>query len=176
MDKNPDKRLSIVAVSPVDLARALSAGDDVTVLSSGICTEEVLRASAALRDRGVSLRHLHISTLKPFDDPTVVEALQAARHGVITMENHTTIGGLGSAVAEVMAKARLPKRLIRLGVQDQYAHGASRPYLLKKYGLDAPALVRAVEQLCGRSLDLADRDFQAVEVARDQSTAKPEDL
>ena len=157
-------------------ARVLSTGDDVTVLSSGICTEEVLRASAALQDRGISLRHLHVSTLKPFDDPTVTEALQAARHGVITMENHTTIGGLGSAVAEVMAEAGLSKRLIRLGIKDQYAHGASRPYLMKKYGLDAPALVAAVETLCGQSLELTEADFQAVEIARDQSTAKAEDL
>lgn len=157
-------------------ARVLSTGDDIAILSSGICTEEVLRASAALRDRGISIRHLHVSTLKPFDDPTVVEALETARLGVITMENHTTIGGLGSAVAEVMAEAGLPKRLIRLGIQDQYAHGASRPYLMKKYGLDAPALVRAVEQLAGKSLDLTDADFQAVEIAQDQSTAKAEDL
>ena len=110
------------------------------------------------------------------DDPTVNEALHAARHGVITMENHTTIGGLGSAVAEAMAEAGLPKRLIRLGIQDQYAHGASRPYLMKKYGLDAPALVAAVEQLCGKSLDLTDADFQAIDIAPDQSTAKAEDL
>lgn len=157
-------------------ARVLSAGDDIAVLSTGICTEEVLRASAAIEDRGISLRHLHISTLKPFDDPTVTEALLAAKHGVITMENHTTIGGLGSAVAEVMAEAGLPKRLVRLGIQDQYAHGASRPYLMKKYGLDAPALVHAVEQLCGKSLNLTEADFQAVEIARDQSTAKAEDL
>jgi transketolase len=157
-------------------ARVLSPGDDITVLSSGICTEEVLRATAALQDRGISLRHLHISTLKPFDDPVVVEALQAARLGVITMENHTTIGGLGSAVAELMAEAGLPKRLIRLGIQDEYAHGASRPYLTKKYGLDTAALVRAVEKISERSLDLTDADFQTVEVTRDQSTAKAEDL
>jgi len=157
-------------------ARVLSGGDDVAVLSSGICTEEVMQATQALGDRGVSLRHLHISTLKPFDDPTVVEAIQAARLGVITIENHTIIGGLGSAVAELMAEAGLPKRLVRLGIQDQYAHGASRAYLMKKYGLDAAALVRAVESLSGESLGLADEDLRAVELAPVESTSKPEDL
>ena len=157
-------------------ARVLSAGDDIAVLSSGICTEEVLRVSKAIGDRGIGLKHLHISTLKPFDDPTVMEALQSARLGVITMENHTTIGGLGSAVAELMAEAGMGKRLVRLGIRDQYAHGASRPYLMKKYGLDAPAFVAVVEQLCGRSLDLSEADFQVADIARDQSTAKPEDL
>ncbi len=157
-------------------ARVLSMGDDIAILSSGICTEEALRASAALRDRGISLQHLHVSTLKPFDDPAVDHALAAARFGVITMENHTTIGGLGSAAAELMAEAGLPKRLIRLGIRDQYAHGASRPYLMKKYGLDAAALVGAVEQLVGRSLGLTESDFRPVEIARNQTTVKAEDL
>ncbi len=157
-------------------ARVLSAGSDITILSSGICTEEVLRASSALRDRGISLQHLHVSTLKPFNDPTVAEALRTARLGVITMENHTIVGGLGTAVAEVMAEAGLPKRLIRLGIQDQYAHGASRSYLMKKYGLDAAALVRAVEQLSGKSLHLTESDFHPVEIARNQTTTKAEDL
>jgi transketolase len=142
-------------------ARTLSAGEDITVLSSGICTEEVLRVTESLAQKGVSLRHLHVSTLKPFDDPAVREALEVARRGVITIENHTVIGGLGSAVAEVMAEAGLPKKLIRLGLKDQYAHGASRPYLLKKYGLDAEAVVGAVEQLVGESLE--------IEVAQDET-------
>jgi transketolase len=157
-------------------ARVLSEGDDIAVLSSGICTEEVMRATRALRDRGVSLRHLHVSTLKPFDDPALMEAIRAARLGVITMENHTIIGGLGSAVAELIAEAGLPKRLVRLGIKDQYAHGASRAYLMKKYGLDAAALVRAVEELWGESLGLADEDLRAVELAPVESTAKAEDL
>lgn len=157
-------------------ARILSEGNDVAVFSSGVCTEEVMRATRALSDQGVSLQHLHVSTLKPFDDPALIEAIQAARLGVITMENHTIIGGLGSAVAEMMAERGLPKRLIRLGINDQYAHGASRAYLMKKYGLDAPALVRAVEELSGKSLGLADEELRAVELAPLESTSKAEDL
>ena len=157
-------------------ARVLSSGDDLTVLSSGICTEEALKTTDALRRCGVALRHLHISTLKPFDDPAVTDAIGAARLGVITMENHTTIGGLGSAVAEMMAEAGLGKRLIRLGLDDQYAHGASRPYLMRKYGLDAAALVRAVETLTGESLNLTDDDFHIPEIAPTQGISKAEDL
>ncbi|MFH1923173.1 MAG: transketolase C-terminal domain-containing protein [Planctomycetota bacterium] len=157
-------------------ARVLRQGTDVTVLSSGICTEEAMRATQAMCDLGVSVHHLHLSTLKPLDDPAVREALVSARHGVITMENHTIIGGLGSAVAELMAEAGLPKRLIRLGIKDQYAHGASRPYLMKECGLDATALVRAVEDLTGQSLGLSAEDLTAVRIAPIQSTAQPEDL
>ncbi|MFH1264308.1 MAG: transketolase C-terminal domain-containing protein [Planctomycetota bacterium] len=157
-------------------ARVLRQGTDVTVLSSGICTEEAMRATRAMCDLGVSVHHLHLSTLKPLDDPAVRDALASARRGVITMENHTIIGGLGSAVAELMAEAGLPKRLIRLGIKDQYAHGASRPYLLRECGLDATALVRAVEELTGQSLGLSAEDLTAVRIAPIQSTAQPEDL
>ena len=84
-------------------ARLLSTGNDITLFSSGICTEEVMRVTHLLRERGLSLHHLHISTLKPFADPAIIEALARTRYGVITVENHTVIGGLGSAVAEKMA-------------------------------------------------------------------------
>ena len=108
--------------------------------------------------------------------PSVLEAIRASRYGVITFENHSIIGGLGSAVAETMAEAGLGKRLVRLGLKDQYAHGASRTYLMKEYGLDATALVRAVEQLTGKTLGLAPEDLEAVRLEPAQSTAKPEDL
>jgi transketolase len=157
-------------------ARLLSAGSDVTLLSSGICTEEAMRATAALAARGVTLRHLHISTLKPFDDPAVLEAVAGARYGVITVENHTIVGGLGSAVAEWMAEAGLGKRLRRIGLRDTYAHGASRPYLMKKYGLDALAVVRAVEALLDAPLDIHEADLAAVRLAEVHSQARVEAL
>jgi transketolase len=157
-------------------ARALRDGGDVAILSSGICTEEAMRATTALAARGVSLRHLHVSTLKPFDDPAVLDAAASTRHGVITMENHTIVGGLGSAVAELMAEAGLGKKLVRIGLKDTYAHGASRPYLMKKYELDALALVRAVEALTGNSFDIGEDDLASVRLAAVHSAAKVEAL
>ena len=77
-----------------------------------------------------------MSTLKPFTDPQVVEACKKARYGVLTIENGTVIGGLGSAVADVMAENGIGKRLIKVGLQDTYAHGASKMYLLKKYHME----------------------------------------
>src|SRR5690606_28026325 len=65
---------------------------DVVVLTSGICTQEALRALPTVRARGVTVRHLHVSTLKPFDDPAVASALRSARVGVVTMENHLITG------------------------------------------------------------------------------------
>ena len=140
-------------------ARVLSEGHDVTLLTGGICTAEALRATPALAARGVSLRHLHVSTLKPFSDEAVLQALATPRHGVITLENHSVIGGLGSAVAEAMATAGCGRPLVRLGLQDTYAHGASAPYLMREYGLDAAALVQAVEQLVGQPLGIDETEL-----------------
>ena len=136
-----------------------------------------MRATSALAGRGVALRHLHISTHKPFAGPAVLEACASARYGVITMENHSVIGGLGSATAERMAEAGLGQRLIRIGLKDTYAHGASRPYLMKKYGLDATALVRAVEDLTGEAFGLTEADLAAVRLSgASGSAAKVEAL
>ena len=157
-------------------ARVLGTGADLTLLSSGICTEEALRAAGVLRSRGVEIQHLHISTHKPFNDPIVLDALRRSRNGIITMENHTTQGGLGTAVAEMMVEHGVSKRLVRLGLQDTYAHGASRAYLMRKYGLDALALVQAVQTLLGRPLRITEDDLQSVRIEAVHSAAKVEAL
>jgi transketolase len=157
-------------------ARVLSNGSDITILSSGICSEEVMRASQVLRERGVSICHLHISTLKPFTDATVLDAASQARYGIITVENHTIIGGLGSAIAEVMAENGLAKKLIRLGLKDTYAHGAGRAYLLREYGIDAMAVVGAAAKLLGKPLNITENQLTAVRLEAVHSEAKAEAL
>jgi len=157
-------------------ARVLSTGTDLTLFSSGICTEEAMRATKVLKERGVSIQHMHISTLKPFNDPAVLDAAAQARYGVITMENHTIVGGLGTAVAEVMAEAGVGKRLVRIGLKDVYAHGASRHYLMREYGLDALALVRQVEGLLGASFGITEDDLASVRLEAVHSEAKAEAL
>jgi transketolase len=159
-----------------DRVRVLSEGDDVTVLTAGITTEEALRAATPLAAAGVGITHLHVSTHKPFGDPVVLESIKRARHGVVTMENHTVVGGLGSAVAEVMAENAVGKRLVRLGLQDTYAHGASRSYLMHEYGLDAAALVRGVEGLMGKTTGISEIDLEAVRIEEVHSLAKAEGL
>ncbi|EGV31278.1 1-deoxy-D-xylulose-5-phosphate synthase [Thiorhodococcus drewsii AZ1] len=157
-------------------SRLLSEGGDLAVISSGICTEEALRAVQVLRRQGLAIRHLHVSTLKPFTDPLVEQVIAEARLGVIAMENHGIIGGLGSAVAELMAEKGLGKRLIRLGLRDTYAHGASRQYLMREYGLDAMALVRAAETLSGIRFELTEENLSAVRLETMRQVDKTEDL
>ncbi len=157
-------------------ARILSTGSDITLITSGVMTEEALRAVPLLQERGVSITHLHISTLKPFDDPRVLAALKNAKYGVITMENHTIIGGLGSAVAETMAENGIDIKLHRIGLKDTYAHGASQKYLMAEYGLDAKALITRVELAIGRSLNIKEGDIAEQRSVSVHSSAKVEAL
>lgn len=143
----------------LDRARVLSEGSDVALISAGIETEEAMRAVRALVARGVGIRHLHVSTHKPFADPEILRSVAGARAGVVTAENHTIVGGLGSAVAERIAEVGLGARLVRIGLQDTYAHGASRTHLAREYGLDAPAIVRAVERLLGHETGIRDTEL-----------------
>ncbi len=142
--------------------RVLSEGADIAIFSSSICTEEAMRATAVLAEKGLSIQHVHISTLKPFTDPTVVETLKKVKYGAVTIENHVTIGGLGSAVSDVIAEHGIGKKLIKVGIPDTYTHGASKMYLMKKYGLDAMTLIRAVETLTQKSFGIQEENLEEV--------------
>ncbi|HEY3335256.1 MAG TPA: transketolase C-terminal domain-containing protein [Candidatus Limnocylindrales bacterium] len=144
----------------LDRVRVLAEGTDVALITSGVETEEGLRAVHALRRRGVGVQHLHVSTHKPFDDPAILAALERTR-AVVTAENHTVVGGLGSAIAERLADHGLGRKLVRVGLQDTYAHGASREHLMREYGLDAAGIVRAVERATGEQLGLSDEELAA---------------
>jgi len=160
----------------LNTARILSSGDDLTLITSGVMTEEALRATGLLKEKGVAITHLHISTLKPFTDPAIIRALKKAKRGVITMENHTIVGGLGSAVAEVMAENAVGVPLRRIGLKDTYAHGASQKYLMSEYGIDAKSLVDTVEELLGATFDIAEEDLQEQRSVSVHSSAKVEAL
>ncbi|MDR1873453.1 MAG: hypothetical protein LBQ90_00360 [Synergistaceae bacterium] len=158
--------------------RRLSSGRDFdfVLVTSGICTEEGMRASAALRDRGVEIAHYHVSTLKPFEPAEILEAAAASRRGVITLENHSVVGGLGSVVAECMAEAGVGRPLRRLGLQDTFAHGASRRYLMREYGLDAMAVVSAVEEIIGERFAIDEKSLMETYTPAAHSDAKAESL
>ncbi len=157
-------------------ARTISRGSDITVLSSGICTEEAMCAIQALQREGVSIQHMHITTLKPFNDYKVLEAIANSHYGVITMENHSIIGGLGSIIAEQMAEFGIGKKLVRIGLKDTFIHGASRPYLMRKYRLDAPALIDEAGKLTGQNFNISEDELARSYVAPVHSDAKAEAL
>ena len=118
-------------------------GSDVVLLVSGMMVAPALAAARVLRSAGIATVVLNIPVIKPLDAATVLAAA-AATQTVITAENHSIIGGLGSAVAEALAEAALRRPLHRLGLQDTYAEGAKTPsYLFTKYGLTVQHLIDA---------------------------------
>jgi transketolase len=127
----------------LNLARAdvVAAGTDVVYFASGMMLATALAAARTLGEHGVSAGVVHVPVIKPLDTATVRRAAAAAKV-VITAENHSIIGGLGSAVAETIAEAGLGRPLRRIGLQDTFAEGSlNAPYLFEKYGLSALRLV-----------------------------------
>ena len=160
----------------LDHPRVLSSGRDLTLVTSGVCTEEALRAVTVLKARGLAIQHLHLSTLKPCHSPLVREALETPKYGVLSLENHLATGGLGSILAEKIADEGLGTKLTRLGLQDTFAHGASKPYLMREYGLDALALTSAVERMVDQPLDIREEELSAVRIDAVHSEHKAEAL
>jgi transketolase len=127
-----------------ELGKAVTVrdGSDVTLVSTGVQTVRTFEAAEILAAEGIEALVLHIPTIKPIDAEMLVRA--AAVTGlVITVEEHTVIGGLGGAVAEVLSE-RHPVPLRRLGIRDTYGESGPNEKLLDKYGLSAGGVARDV--------------------------------
>ena len=134
----------------LDRADVLQRGEDVALFASGMMLAPALAAARLLGDHGVAVSVVNVPVIKPLDAATVT-AVAAAAKVVVTAENHTVVGGLGTAVAEVLAEAGLGRPLRRVGLRDTFAEGArTGPYLFGKYGLSTQAVVDAVWMALGR--------------------------
>lgn len=121
----------------------LRDGADVTLVSTGVQTSRVMEAAALLAESGIQAGVVHVPSLKPLDEAAFVAELQSSSL-VVTVEEHSIIGGLGGLVAEVVG-AELPgTRVIRLGLEDKWSESAPNDFLLDKYGLSP---VRVAEQV-----------------------------
>lgn len=123
----------------------LRDGSDVGIISTGVQTVRALEAADLLATSGISASVLHLSTLKPLDCDAILE-LAGRTGGIVTAEDHSVIGGLGSAVAEVLSE-NLPTRMKRIGIQDTYGESGPNDVLLEKYGLTPRHIAEAVESL-----------------------------
>lgn len=120
------------------------AGTDVTIVACGLMVSAALEAAEALATQGVSAEVLNLHTIKPLNEGLVVAS--AARTGrVVTVEEHSVIGGLGDAVCAALAEAR-PVPVRKLGIQDVFGESGPALELLAKYGLDAAGIQHAVEE------------------------------
>ena len=121
-------------------AQTLRPGSEVVIVAAGMMLAASLSAARTLEEHGVSAGVVNAPVIKPLDADGIVEACRGAR-AVVTAENHSVVGGLGTAVAEALAEAGIGVPLRRVGVQDRFAESGSRPYLFAKYGLNAATIV-----------------------------------
>jgi transketolase len=137
----------------LDRASVVVAGTDVALFASGMMLAAALAASRALGACGVSVSVINVPVIKPLDTATVLAAASAASvRLVVTAENHSIIGGLGSAVAETMAEAGVGCPLRRVGLRDTFAEGALDAfYLFERYGLSTAAIVETIWTALGCS-------------------------
>ena len=122
-------------------AEVLRQGSDVTIFATGIMTAKALDAAEMLAKQGVQAEVINVHTIKPLDEETVIASAKKTGK-VVTAEEHSIIGGLGSAVAEVLAR-QCPTKQAFVGVQDSFGESGSPDDLLEKYGLTAEVIVKA---------------------------------
>ena len=109
-------------------------GRDLTIVATGLCVSSALEAAEKLAADGVSAEGINIHTIKPLDEEIVINSAKKTGR-VVTVEEHSIIGGLGGAVAEVLGE-KLPTKMMRIGVRDTYCESGTAAALLEKYQLD----------------------------------------
>ena len=120
-------------------AVTLKEGTDVTIIATGLMVNEAIEAAKTLEEEGISVELINMHTIKPLDNEAVIKA--AKKTGcIVTAEEHNIIGGLGSAVSEVVAE-EYPVPVVRVGVNDEFGKSGPAVELLHLYGLDAKNIV-----------------------------------
>lgn len=122
----------------------LKDGKDITIIATGIMVNEAMKAAEILEKDGLDVRVIDIHTIKPIDKDIIIEASQETG-GIITAEEHSIIGGLGSAVAEVTSMYA-PCKVVRVGQQDTFGESGKPAELMAKYGMDADEIVKKARE------------------------------
>ncbi|MFP3511370.1 transketolase family protein [Peribacillus sp. SIMBA_075] len=134
---------------PFKIGKAIKyrEGSDITIISTGIMLDESLKAAVELEKQGVSAELLHIHTIKPIDKEAIIASAAKTKH-VITVEEHSIIGGLGSAVAEVLSENQ-PAKLRRIGTNDRFGVSGKMDELLDLFELRAHRIISTANELLG---------------------------
>ena len=126
----------------------LKDGTDVAIIANGLLVYEAIQAGEALAEAGINAMVINMATIKPLDEELVLEA--AGKCGkIITCEEHSIFGGLGEAVAAVLAE-KLPTPMRRIGVNDEFGHSGPAAELLKQFGLCAEHIVEVAKDFFGK--------------------------
>lgn len=119
------------------------SGKDATIFTTGVEVQEALKAKADLAKENINVRVVDVHTIKPIDKETIIKCAKETSK-IITAEDHSIIGGLGSAVCEVLSE-EYPVKVVRMGVQDKFGGSGKWHELLEQYGLDAKSIVEKVK-------------------------------
>lgn len=122
----------------------LKEGTDVTIFATGLCVSSALEAAEKLKEDGIDAEIVNIHTIKPIDRELVIASAKKTGK-VVTAEEHSVIGGLGSAVAEVLSE-EAPTKLLRIGVEDVFGESGPAKELVAKYGLDGTGIYEKVKK------------------------------
>lgn len=133
---------------PLEIGKGqlLKEGNDAIVFAMGHMVDEALEASTVLSKQGIAVAVANIHTLKPLDVNFIISKSQLSTV-VITAENHSIVGGLGSAIAEALLEAGISRKFKRIGINDTFAEGGSTPFLFKKYGLNSKNIQNTIKKL-----------------------------
>ncbi len=126
----------------------ISEGTDVSIIATGLMVPEAIKAAEILKEKGISAMVINIHTIKPIDKELIVRAAEKTG-AIVTAEEHTIFGGLGSAVAEVLVENK-PVPMERVGIQDKFGKSGVPADLLKIYGLTAEDIAKAAEKAISR--------------------------
>lgn len=123
----------------------LRPGNDLTIIANGIMVSKAIEASEQLACEGIKVRVINMASVKPLDKELIIKAAQETK-AIVVAEEHSVIGGLGGAVAELLSEHH-PTRVMRIGVQDSFGESGKPDELLEKYGLTTEKIVEAVKVL-----------------------------
>lgn len=129
-------------------ANVLKEGTDVAIMANGVMVSMALEAAAELTTQGVSVSVVNVASVKPLDEETIVRIAKMTG-AVVTAEEHNIIGGLGSAIAEVLGEQQ-PTPMVRVGLKDTFGESGQPQELLEKYGLTKLELVKAVQEVLAK--------------------------
>ena len=121
----------------------LKDGKDMTIIATGLCVSESLEAAKMLAADGIDARVINIHTIKPLDEELVVKVAQETGR-IFTVEEHSVIGGLGSAVCDALSE-KAPTKVTKIGVEDTYGESGPAVELIHKYGLDAEGIYKKIK-------------------------------
>jgi transketolase len=120
-------------------AKQIGNGEDATIFATGVCVAEALKAKEVLESKGINVRVVDIHTIKPIDRETIVRCARETKR-IITVEDHSIIGGLGSSVCEVLSD-EYPCKVTRLGINNTFGKSGSAGELLSYFKIDSNAIV-----------------------------------